>query len=85
MTVNTPKTKAWLVKAKTGGYEKSSDQLDHADLLNPLFWQALGKVEGWLPGPGFTTEHHASWDCKMHDMVDALAEGKTIEAYFETL
>lgn len=53
-------------------------------LLDPLFWQALGKVEGWHKG--IAPEHeHLYWKAHWHAMVDALAEGKTIEQFFETL
>lgn len=55
-------------------------------LLDPKFWQAVGSVEGWgmhkwrmkelIPG---------TWFFKWHGMLDALAEGKTIEQYLETL
>lgn len=62
-------------------------------LLDPLAWQAVGKVEGWgvtdrcwgcnySEGP---TDDTPIWKVKWHQMLDALAEGKTIEQYLETL
>lgn len=59
-------------------------------LLDPEAWKAVGKVEGW-------GNSHKGWlwyknEMKMvayvvywHRMIDALAEGKTIEQYLETL
>lgn len=47
-------------------------------LLDPEAWKAMGKVEGW--GPPLKV-----WLMCMHGMIDALAEGKTIEQYLETL
>jgi hypothetical protein len=57
-------------------------------LLDPKAWQALGKVEGWgdhnhpLTGTSVTP---SCWQCNMHQMTNALIEGKTIEEYLETL
>lgn len=50
-------------------------------LLDPRSWQAVGKVEGW------ERKHQGYWEPKieMHRMIDALAEGKTIEEFLETL
>lgn len=88
-------------------------------LLDPLAWQAVGKVEGWkitvqgcfVCGKPFTdanslSEHKEclrdygneegeewvmkdveidSWKYNMHRMIDALAEGKTIEEFLKIL
>ncbi len=63
-------------------------------LLDPEAWKAVGKVEGWKP---FSDMEDAimfqrgvvlpldRWLWNMHRMLDALAEGKTIEQYLETL
>lgn len=65
-------------------------------LLDPLFWQALGKTEGWtnstpVNSPDYFLEPHV---LKMHRMIDALIDAslksdfdiqRTIEQYFETL
>ncbi len=54
--------------------------------LDPLAWQAVGKVEGWSLEEEMCTQLHSdAYLCKMHDMIDALAEGKTIEQFLETL
>lgn len=60
-------------------------------LLDPFAWQAVGKVEGWKECPADLhpeqcgLNHYAGWLWKMRSMIDALAEGKTIEQYLETL
>lgn len=77
--------------------------LVHEILLDPLAWQAVGKVEGWggrgdfwnekggrlVPGkPRVVGMLHAfcpEWQFHMHRMIDALAEGKTIEEFIATL
>lgn len=53
-------------------------------LLDPLAFKAVGKVEGW-PKDQFEYQIREGWNGKMHRMIDALAEGKTIEQYLETL
>lgn len=59
-------------------------------LLDPLAWQAVAKVEGWRQGfyeYGSANEavEMAPYMVKMHLMIDALCEGKTIEEYLATL
>lgn len=67
-----------------------------AFLLDPLAWEAVGKVEGWdveskqFEEPkdisGDTRTYLISgWLYKWHAMLDALAEGKTIEEFLKTL
>lgn len=94
----------------------------HALLLDPLAWQAVGKVEGWsrdfcigqevaikptdlvgritsidptdvrvqVDGVGLQkvpreVVRGREWKTAMHRMIDALAEGKTIEEFLKTL
>lgn len=60
-----------------------------AVLLDPAAWKAVGKVEGWghkgdgYDGPNMVPS--ADWKENMHRMIDALAEGKSIEDYLNTL
>lgn len=67
-------------------------------ILSPLAWQAVGKVEGWkrnaiiqwydsFPNQKEREKYRGieSWKFQMHRMIDALAEGKTIEEYLKTL
>ena len=50
-------------------------------LLDPKFFQAVGKVEGWH----MDSKMQAHWKINMHRMIDALVDGKTIEEYIKTL
>lgn len=68
----------------------------HADLATRLLWvqffplvaldveawKAVGKVEGWHQEKGAFMYY---WQVQMHRMIDALAEGKSIEQYLETI
>ena len=51
-----------------------------AVLLNPKVWQAVGKVEHWYEG-----HYGPEWLHHMHKMIDALAEGHTLEAYIQSV
>lgn len=58
--------------------------------LDPLAWKAVGRVEGWKQeyyeyGSANEAIEMAPYMVKMHRMIDALAEEKTIEQYLETL
>jgi hypothetical protein len=74
-----------IKKAIEGGYnvksycENTSCNDSHA-LYDPLFWQALGKAEGWKG-----TEEEPRWAEEWHSFIDHLAEGKDIELYFTNL
>ena len=68
----------------------------HSILLDPLAWQAVSKVVGWYPSnckdcqkengcEYHLKNEHPTWRYKMHRMIDALAEGKTIEEFIKTL
>lgn len=66
-------------------------------LLDPEFWKAVGKVEwdGKFSCPHWESElvgersfkmvEMPHWKYYMHAMIDALAEGKTIEEFIATL
>jgi hypothetical protein len=51
-----------------------------AVLLNPKVWQAVGKVEKWYEG-----RYGPEWLHHMRTMIDALAEGHTLEAYIRSV
>jgi hypothetical protein len=67
--------------------------------LDPAFWKALGKAEGWdkydpddvshdCDALGCSSIEHriqGCWRIEMHRLMDALADEKSIEEYFETL
>lgn len=50
-------------------------------LLDPLFWQALGKAMGWE----FRSDHKEPWKKEWHRFIDHLAEGKDVESFFKDL
>jgi hypothetical protein len=49
-------------------------------LLDPQLWQAVGKVAQWYEG-----YYGPEWLHHMHKMIDALAEGHTLEAYIQSV
>lgn len=58
-------------------------ECEESILLDPKAWEAVGKVEGW----GIEEEHphRHQWYANMHNMIDTLIEGKSIEDYLKTL
>lgn len=50
-------------------------------LLDPLFWQALGRAEGWEDN-GY---EKPDWIYNWHQFIDHIAEGKDIDSYFNNL
>ena len=54
--------------------------------LDPRAWQAVAKAEGWKDG--YEKKHiefPPEWKNNMHNMIDELIEGGTIEKYIKTL
>ncbi len=83
-----------VLKNKTAGCLMPSEK--SRVLLDPLFWQALGKAEGWekktVKGQpcgikDCTGEHlkGTDWKEQWHRFIDHLAEGKTADSFFENL
>lgn len=67
-------------------------------LLDPKAWKAVGKVEGWedkfyaeakADNSGAYTANSSQWKSEanwhMHQMIDHIIEGGTVESYIETL
>lgn len=84
MTVQT-----FIEKAVEGGYHADRDWLSGLPeyalcqmWLDPAAWKAVGKVEQLNNYPKWA---HGGWKEQMHDLIDHLAEGGTIESYLETL
>ena len=98
-----------IKKAKEGGWEylcysyqntpcceiKGDGESYHKSiLLDPLFWQALGKAEGWDKQGRYAMTH---WSCDgildtrpwfnimMNFMSQVIGEGKDINSFFESL
>lgn len=99
-----------IQKAIEGGYELKqnnsffSDPKDlskigiytHIVVLDPLFWQSLGKSLGWdklvkvIDGKEWNVGKYGLlpefvWKGEWHRFIDHLAEGKTAESYFNDL
>jgi len=86
----------WVYRGPDTVLQKSHATLNPSwILLQPEAWKAVGKVEGWYcdvhknsdePGSwGHSKEECADWKNRMHRMIDALAEGKTIKEFIATL
>ena len=59
-------------------------------ILDPKAWEAVGKVEMWehkkINGLiDWATHNKMPYSTKMHQMIDALIEGISIEGYLKTL
>ena len=83
-------TKEFIEKAIDGGFNIPGGAdcytKDEEYFLNPLAWQAVGKVEGWgstHDQDGYLVIH--DWKRNMHRMIDALCEGKSVESFLSTL
>lgn len=98
-----------IKKAIEGGWDKDKFNMNYEGkvvtggvvfnsiiILDPLFWQALGKAEGWDEFAGFSIYYLSTWKKKtevsmkrwkweMHKFIDHLAEGKDVESFFEEL
>lgn len=86
----------FLEKAIEGGW---SNRFEHKSntgfpcteqiLLDPLAWQAVGKIAGWSSANpksiAASMYGEEGWKWNMHGMVNALIEGKTIEEFISTL
>ena len=82
-----------IKKAIEGGYDGHGLTLDSGAviydrfLLDPLFWQCLGKAEGWIDEMyEYTNEHDIpGWHVKWLLFIDHIAEGKDIDSFFNEL
>lgn len=71
-----------------GGFTGEENWNIEKILLDPKFFQCLGVAEGWKEGVkinGVIKVKGSGWWCKWHDFIDALADGKTAETFFEEL
>ncbi len=87
-------TKLFIEKAIEGGWYGKSFSVNfwctgshfYEVFLDPSSWRAVGKVEGWERK---TIHAHFNYKeeakVKMHGMIDALWDGKSIEQYLSTL
>ena len=58
-----------------------------AFLLDPAFWQSLGKALGWTTTGVATAAYqlYPEWLDRWHRFIDHLADGGTPESYFKDL
>jgi hypothetical protein len=63
------------------------DVLKFEVLLDPLFWQALGKQQGWSDEPyQYTNEHNIyGWHVKWLMFIDHRANGGDVDSFFNNL
>ena len=54
-------------------------------VLDKSFWEAVGKVEGWFIEESEEFIPNIEWQQKMHQMIDHLIEGGTLEEYINSL
>lgn len=76
-----------------GGYQTPNGQTSM--FLDPEAWKAVGRMEEWDGLDGFRINGNRAfymhgrdwpgWKTAMHCLIDALAEGKTIEQYLASL
>ena len=55
-------------------------------LLDPAFWQALGRAEGWWESfPESSADPDTYWVKQWHGLIDALASGQSPESYLASI
>lgn len=80
-----------IKRAIEGGYKEGCATMCNSDyLLDPLFWQALGKAEGWDNGVdeksvGAITYVPPAWRREWYHFIDHLADGGTLDDFFNSL
>lgn len=69
------------------GKENVGDKIMEEIVLDPLFWQALGKALGWPEHNHLKRwgEETNSWYAQMHNFIDHLANRGTPESFFTSL
>lgn len=68
------------------GHERAGIYYAYAEVfLDPEAWKAVGKVEGWQEPDFYDTKPTKAYLARMHRMIDALAEGKSVEDFLATI
>jgi len=84
----------WKPKVTRIEYQKYFDNgyceifQDYYFLLDPKFWKAVGKVQyekTWNRSSGLEKSIKSWSKLRMHEMIDHLCDGGTIESYLKTL
>lgn len=90
---NLPKGDNYKVEFTPDGATQKWNVSTHKTLLDPLFWQCLGKSLEW-GGLGIvrsclcheTKAHELMvWESQMHSFIDHLIAGKDIDSFFTQL
>jgi hypothetical protein len=67
----------------------AKQQAENYMLLDPLFWQSLGRARGWHKEPfamnGAWLMADSEWKLNWFRFIDHLAEGKDAESFFAAL
>lgn len=114
-TINTKPDGVWTAHFYDKDYpEEGTNQYEiQYMVLDPKFWEAVGKVEGWKEmvcevgnSGGYESDDYYTewreasenecddedvletrkgWEHKMHDMIDALCSGQSIEDFIKSL
>lgn len=82
----------WVVYNAIGGDSRTATRLPNDSVfLDPLFWQALGKAEGWVfcncggDEEGKCLYRGESWIYHWHRFIDHLTNGGKPDEFFEKL
>ena len=77
-----------IKKAREGGYisiNLSPEIFSEGNLLiDPLFWKALGKTEGWNKGVPRQISN-GEWKYQMHCFIDHIISGGSVDSFFNNL
>jgi len=78
-----------IKKAIEGGYPRGRIGSASFFCMDKDFWQALGKAEGWgivqPRGAGIEFISDEYWKQHWHRFIDHLAEGNSIDSFFNEL
>lgn len=73
-------TQTFIEDAVRGRYEHKGDAFPIESLvLDPEWWQAVGRTRGWTWGDGVTEPVEPNWNHEWHRFIDHLADGLSIE------
>lgn len=76
-----------IKKAIEGGYPRGRIGSASFFCMDKDFWQALGKAEGW--DKKMETKERSiytnAWKDEWHNFIDHIAEGKSIDSFFNEL
>ncbi len=79
-----------IKKAIMGGYKGCTTALwNESVLLDPNFWQSLGKEEGWNKQDGGNSIagiwFGETWKYYWHSFIEHLISGKDVDSFFKEL